>query len=341
MHATISNDGPGKSSRFELTISIGGNWSYGLWPDLANGKVAVTIYMRTQPGDPGSVMFDGLADNIAVDPINGTVRIVGRDYSSVLISSTYQSSYCNQTASEIATSIAARHGFDPNISLTSTMVGSYQCDDHNQVLLNAHSQIKSEWDLLKYLAQTEGFQLYVDGTTLVFAPTGALPGNSWSISTDDVTDMTFHVVCPTSDQTAITAKSWNSWLCQTFTNTNQQSTDQSGFSLSALDADPGTEIAMVSPNLTPHDVERLVSQRLDALNEQVLTVQIVMPGELAFLPGDVLSVTSGLGTFDSDYTIKAIRRRFSSAGGFLQYIQGFTSTTDSTISATTGNLPLG
>jgi hypothetical protein len=221
------------------------------------------------------------------------------------------------------------------------MVGSYQCDDHNQVLLNAHSQIKSEWDLLKYLAQTEGFQLYVDGTTLVFAPTDALPGNSWSISSDNVTNMTFHVACPTSDQTAITAKSWNSWLCQTFTNTNQQSTDQSGFSLSALDADPGTEIAMVSPNLTPHDVERLVTQRLDALNEQVLTVQIVMPGELAFLPGDILSITSGLGTFDSDYTIKSIRRRFSSAGGFLQYIQGFTSTTDSTISAATGNLPLG
>jgi hypothetical protein len=104
--------------------------------------------MNSQSDGTDSVMFDGLADTIEVDAINRTAHIVGRDYSSVLISSMYQSSFCNQTASEIANCIAARHGFSPNIFQTSTMVGSYQGNDYNQVLLNEHSQTTSEWDLL-------------------------------------------------------------------------------------------------------------------------------------------------------------------------------------------------
>jgi hypothetical protein len=341
LHVDISNNGTGKSSRFELTVSIDGNAADGQWSGMLGGKVAVTVYMGIQPGNSSSVLFDGLADDIAVDPINRTARIIGRDYSSVLISSTYQQSYYNQTASEIAHSIAARHGFIPNISPTVAMVGSYQSDDHSQILLNVHSHITNEWDLLKYLARTEGFQLFVDGTTLVFAPADALPRNAWSINADDVMGLTFHQVCPISDQTTLTAKSWNSWLGQVFTYTDDRSVGQSASGLSVLQVDPGTEIATVRPNLMPQDVEQLVNQRFDALNEQALTVQIVMPGEMAFLPGDVLTITSGFASFNADYTVKSLRRRFSSAGGFVQFIQGFTAPTNSPSSSGTGALPVG
>jgi hypothetical protein len=210
MHANISNNGSGKSSRFEITVSIGGNVAGNRWLDLLSGKVAVAIYITSQWNDNDIIRFDGLADNIAVDTLNSTARIIGRDYSSLLISSAYQSAYCNQTASEIANCIAARHGLSSDVSQTSTMVGSYQYDGYNQVLLNAHSQITSEWDLLKYVAKIEGFQLFIDRTTLVFAPTEALSRNTILISADDVMALTFHRICPTSTQTTLTAKSWNS-----------------------------------------------------------------------------------------------------------------------------------
>ena len=280
-------------------------------------------------------MFDGLADNIGIDTISRTARIIGRDYSSVLISSTYQSSFCNQTASEIANCIAARHGFLPNISETSTMVGSYQCDGYNQVLLNAHSQITSEWDLLKHVAKVEGFQLFVDRATLVFAPTEVLPKNQISISADDVMGMTFHRICPTSSQTTLAAKSWNSWLGEALTYADDQTTGQSDFNSSALNADPATEVAMVSPNLTPQDAERLVSRRLNTLNEQAITVQITMPGDTLLKPGDVLSVASASDIFDGDYIIGSMRRQYSTAAGFIQYVQGYTASASSTVSTAT------
>jgi phage protein D len=266
---------------------------------------------------------------------------MGRDYSSVLISSTYQNSFYNQTASEIANSIAARHGFVPNISPTSTMVGSYQCDDHSQILLDVHSPITNEWDLLKHLAQSEGFQLFVNSTMLVFAPTSALPGNAWSVEAKDVMGLTFHKVCPTSDQTTLTAKSWNSWLNQAFTFADEQSAGQADYALSVPDADPGTEIAMVRPNLMPQGVEQLVNQRLSETNEQALTVQIVMPGEMSFSPGDVLTITSNYNGFDADYIIRSVRRRFSSAGGFIQHVHGFAKEANLPASSETADSPNG
>lgn len=286
------------------------------------------------------MIFDGLADDIAVDPINGTARLIGRDYSSVLINSTYQSSFCNQTASEIANSIASRHGFISNITSTTTMVGSYQCDGYNQVLLNAHSQITSEWNLLKYLSRTEGFELFVDGTTLVFGPADALPRTTLSIGSADVIALTFHLVCPTSAQTILTAKSWNSWLGQAVTYTDDRSFDPSAPGLPTLNADPGTEIAMIRPNLTPQGAEQLVNQRLDALNEQATTVQITMPGELALMPGDLLAVASGNNVFDGNYIVKSVRRQFSSAGGFVQHVQGSAMTDNSPVSAGKAMLPV-
>jgi hypothetical protein len=280
--------------------------------------------MRLQPDGSSSVMFDGLADNIAIDAINNTASVIGRDYSSVLIGSTFQDSFCNQTASDIASSIAARHGLVPNISPTPTMIGSYQCDGYNQVLLNEHSPIKSEWELLKYIARAEGFELFVDGTTLVFAAAKDLPRNAVTIGVGDVTGLTFHRICPTSAQTTLTAKSWNSWLAQAFSHTDDHSTDQSAFGLPALSPEPGTEISMVKPNLTPRDTERLVNQRLNAMIELATTVQIAMPGEMSLMPGDILSIISGNTSFDADYVIGSVRRRFSPAAGFVQYIHGST-----------------
>jgi phage protein D len=323
MHVVMIDGGTCKSSRFELTVSTSGDTSSSRWIGLANGKVTVQIFVRSHWADSDVAMFDGLADSVAIDPINGTARILGRDYSSVLINSTFQDSFCNQTASEIAGYIATRHGFDSNISATSSMVGSYQCDGYNQVLLNAHSRITSEWDLLTHLAIGEGFEMFIDGTTLVFAPAASLPFNNISIDASDVTEMKFYKRCPISDQMTVTVKSWNSWLGRALNFTNDQSSDQVAPGVPGLDADPGTEMAIVKPNLTPQDAERVAKRHLVSLSEQVLTVQISMPGEISLKPRDILTVSGGGAGLDANYVVSSVRRNYSTIAGFTQYVHGF------------------
>jgi len=324
MYADITKDGSCKTSRFELTISTSGATADSQWLNQIDGKVQAAIYVRMQPDDAEVSMFEGMVDSIAINPIAGTAQVFGRDYSSVLVSTTYQDSFCNQTASEIATCIAERHGFTPNITATSTMVGSYLYDGYNQVLLNVHSRVISEWDLLTQLARSEGFQMFVDGSTLVFAPAAALSRTSMPIEPADVIAMKFHQICPVSDQTTISVKSWNSWLGQALSYSDGQSPRQSTLNFSNLSADPGTEIAIVRPNLSSQDAELLVTQHLNLLNEMSLTIEIDMPGETVLQPGDLLTVASGNAMFDGDYIARSVRRRFSAKAGFVQSIHGVT-----------------
>jgi len=323
MNADWTDGGSCKGATFELTISTSGNRSENRWLDLLTGRVAVQIYMNAQRADSKIMTFEGLADNIAIDPINNTARILGRDYSSVLANSAYQVAFCNQTASEIVSYVAARHGFNTNVSATSTIIGSYLGDDYNQVLLNAHSQITSEWELLIYLARSEGFELFVDGRTLVFASSGSLPLNKISINVGDAIAMKFYRNCPLSSQTILTVKSWNSWLAQALHYSDGNSSGQNIPDVPGLNADPGTAIAIVTPNLSSHDAERLANQHLRALTKRTLTVQIAMLGDMLLKPRDVLAISGCGNGFDANYTVLSVRRHFSTTSGFIQYIKGF------------------
>lgn len=321
-----------KSSRFEVTVSTGGSSLNGQWLDSATGPVSVTILIRSDISNAESVIIEGLADDIAFDPINRIARLQGRDYSSVLIDSSYQGAFCNQTASEIANQIAQRHGFTPNIVETETMVGSYQSGNYNRMLLNAHARTTSEWDLLTQLASTEGFELFVNGTTLVFAPPETLPKSNFVIVNNNAKSIAFHKSCPISNQAKIVVKSWNSWLNRVLVHTDEQSYGQNFPDASGLSSDPGSEIAVVRPNLTSQGTEEVAQRYLNALNRQVLDVEVVLPGNLSLAPRDVLTIIGNGPSFDADYVINSVRWHFSPTTGFTQYIRGYATGSNSSSS---------
>ena len=287
-----------------------------------DGKVSVEILIRPQPGTAEVSMFEGLADSISLDPINGIARILGRDYSSVLINSTFQDSFCNQTASEVANCIAERHGFIPGITTTSGMIGAYQCDGYNQMLLNAHSRITSEWDLLTHLARVEGYELFIDGITLVFSPLNSLQKNYLVIDSRNTQRIKFRKTCPLSYQTRLIVKSWNSWLRQVSLSTEEQISGQASDDGNDLSNDSGIEIAIVKPNLSSQGADQLAQRYMNAINKQDYIVEIAMPGDVTTKPHDILLVHTSGTSFDTSYTVKSVRREFSPASGFIQFIQG-------------------
>ena len=89
LHVDMIARGSCKSSRFELTVSTNRTTSDTSWLNHLGGKVTVKIFIGLLFTDVEAIMFEGLADNVALDPINGVARIQGRDYSSVLINSSY------------------------------------------------------------------------------------------------------------------------------------------------------------------------------------------------------------------------------------------------------------
>jgi hypothetical protein len=99
------------------------------------------------------------------DPLAGTIHITGRDLTAKLIDTKTSENFLNQTSSQIAQTLAARHGLAAQVTATTTRVGTYYSQNHSGL-----SQERSEWDLLVELAAYEDFDVYVRGETLYFQP---------------------------------------------------------------------------------------------------------------------------------------------------------------------------
>lgn len=107
----------------------------------------------------------GQIDEIDIEPATNRVEIYGRDLSARLIDTKTTEKFINKKSSEIAEILAARHQLQTRVTPTATTAGVYYQIDHANL-----NEDRSEWDLLTYLAKQEGYQVYVDGRTLVFEP---------------------------------------------------------------------------------------------------------------------------------------------------------------------------
>lgn len=110
----------------------------------------------------------GQADEVRFDPVQGTIELSGRDLTARLIDTKTSEHFANQTASQIASTLAKRHGLTPVVTATHTKAGEYYQIDHARV-----SQQQSEWELLCFLANVEDFVLYVRGRELHFERRGS------------------------------------------------------------------------------------------------------------------------------------------------------------------------
>lgn len=120
----------------------------------------------------------GPADTVEIIDPENTIRVKGRDYSAALIDTQTYENFTNQTASQIATTIAQRHGLTPVVQATTTPVGATD-DDTGTTTRNTRRE--SEWDLLTKLARDEGFVVYVRGTKLYFQPDTEPTGTPYKI----------------------------------------------------------------------------------------------------------------------------------------------------------------
>jgi hypothetical protein len=91
--------------------------------------------------------------------------VSGRDLTAAFIDAKTTIQYQNLTSSQIASQLAISHGMSFSGPTTTTVAGTFYAYDRVSM-----TDQRSEWDLLTWLAQQEGFQCYVKGTTLYFEP---------------------------------------------------------------------------------------------------------------------------------------------------------------------------
>jgi phage protein D len=272
-----------------------------------------------------TTLIVGNADEIELDLPNGTVSVSGRDLSAYFIDNKSEEKFQNQTSSEIVATLAARAGLTANVTATSAPVGRYYDI--------------SEWTLLNYLAQEEGFDIYVTGTTLNFQPSAQgsapaytltyTPPSQGQLQAGNFIDLKCRRSQTLAKGTVVKVISWNAKQQTAFTATAKRVGSGAG----SVAAGTAQLYTFKMPGLDQGQAQLIANAKLDEITKHERKIDVTLPGELLLQPRQLVAVTGTGTSFDQSYFIDEINRRVSLEEGFMETIRMKNHSPESTVSA--------
>jgi hypothetical protein len=268
------------ADRFAASITLGVDvWAAAsFWS--SEPDILVDVQFSLDGGASFTSLVQGTVDSVVIDPITGSIHLDGRDFTAPLVETRTQETFVNRTASEIASLLAKRHNLTPCVSPTSTPVGRYYQDEHDRVTLDQFSRATTEWDLLVFLACQEGFDVFVEGTSLHFQPVAQHTDPPVLLRPSDLTDLRLERSLTLARDIEVTVKSWNSRQNSAFVQ-KARAACRSGTGRSG--GRPQNYV-YVRPNLTPDDALKLAQRKLAELTRHERVIELSMAGELAMTP---------------------------------------------------------
>jgi prophage tail gpP-like protein len=318
LYASIVTSNCFSSDSYALTFAMGPSplGDIAFWSTLSSAYIAVNVITSEEPTSRS--LITGMIDTILVDPIQGTVSVEGRDLSSSMIDSYRQQDFVNQTASEVASAVALYHGLTPVVTATSGSVGRYYGDGYTRLSLGQFSRLRSDWDLVVQLARENGFDVFVQGTTLFFQPsksTGAIPRH---LAFHDVKTIRFEQTLAIAGNTTARVQSWNSQNMASYdTNSSGGDADTSQASTSASDQ----PFLFPASNFTSQQVTDSAERYAAELNRLAVVLHAEMPWDLTLSPRAIIFIDETDSTFDTTYQVDSIERHYSTTSGSTQTIR--------------------
>ncbi len=304
------------ADRFVATVALSADPTAStFW--AGSSDIAIDVQLSLDSANFVSI-FQGTVDLVEVDPIQEVLRAEGRDLTATLIETRTQQTFANQTSSDIATIFAAEHNLNSAITQTTTPVGRYYQSEHDRITLDQFSRATTEWDLLVFLAQQEGFDVFVQANTLHFQPPSG-PDGAFTLTPNNVTDLRLERALTLARDIEVTVKSWNSRQQSAFTQTARA--HQQGVRTFGMVGATSQRYVYVRPNLTSDQALKLAQQKLAELTRHQRVFSATMPGELALTPRSVVNLAGTGSDFDQAYFVDSIERRLHVQTGFTQRIR--------------------
>jgi phage protein D len=200
------------------------------------------------------------------------------------------------TSSDVASLLASRHGLAASVAPTMELIGRFFQAGHTRTALSQHGRATTEWDVLSWLAQQEGYDVWVSGMTLYFQPS-SLPSGSVAVSPDDCISMEMSRDLAIGAGGSLQVQSWNCALQQVV-------------SASAMYG-----------NGAPNGAQLLAQRIASQLSSHERRVSFEAPADLVTAPRMQLQLYGTNTDFDGGYTIYEVERRFSVKRGFTQHVQ--------------------
>ena len=328
--AEIQNNNWYQADHFTVEFAFNTDPNFGLawWAEQTD--MLIDIQASLSAGGWVS-LIQGQIEQTSSHPATGVITATGKDLTSRFIEARTQETFLNQTASQVATTLAGRHGMTADVDATTATVGRYYQIDHDQVTLGQFSRTTTEWDLLSYLARQEGFDLYVTGTVLHFKKAVAPNATPWVVSwtpaqggspVSNVIDLRLERSLTLSKDIQVLVKSWSSKAGRSFSKkaravgakspNAQASSNQVGSNTQ--------QYVFIRPNLSEDEAQKLANSLLADLSKHERTISWSEPGDLALTSRNMVRL-DGTGTdFDQTYFVDEITRNISFDQGFTMHV---------------------
>ncbi|UXO70840.1 phage late control D family protein [Pantoea dispersa] len=317
---------------FELTLAISALppamqllcW----WAVQTTIRVELFISIVTPAGIDEKKHITGNIDIWHYEPARFEITAEGRDYTAKLIDAkTPGESFRNLTSSQIASTLAQRHGLKPIVTATTQRVGEYYQIDSTHL-----TGEQSEWDLITSLAAIENFSVYVEGENLHFEPKRARardeyyvirwqPSDEQAYSRCNVSgDLSFSRALTISKGVTVEVLSWNAKL------KNRQFI--ATYPGPAHGARPGKAIAekqvyrVIRNGLTPAAAHELARSLYRQIIQHEMTFSGSVPGDNLLMPDTPVRIEGTESPFDQVYYCDRIRRSLNWETGYRMHISG-------------------
>jgi hypothetical protein len=292
-----------RAGRFAVSLAMGAPPLWGIADYARLSLQTLTISVATS-GFGFLTLITGQIDNVVIDCAAQRATLSGRDLSARLIDTETAESFLNQTASDVAITIAGRHGLVADVVPTTAVIGQYYELDHARSALITHSRIGNEWDLLVWLAQAENYFVSVSGINLYFGPMPVI--SPVAIDVGDCLDVSIDIALALPNCAAV--KSWNS---------------RDKMAVTQVAGTGSSVTTLVKPNLSSAQALDLATSHLAALAQHVTILDLKLPGELNLAPGGMIYLTGTGSALDQVYVIEEIVREIDVSHGFVETIRGY------------------
>jgi phage protein D len=336
LKASVTSKSHFAADTFSVTLEA---WQqpegYGMayWADATNvlveilfGELADGADVSSAASDPTSIIL-GQVDDVEIDPFNqDSLIITGRDLSGQLIDTKTTNKWPDHVSSWIATTIAQQFNLTPDVTPTTTPVGQYYNESYASI-----SRDIPTWDLLVFLAQQEGFDCYVSGTTLYFGPpqadTDANPvvitvQQTGGIIQSNASRLKLRRSLTLAKDITVTVLSHHVGSGTAVKAVATRSGSKTANSSASKSASTTLSYIIHRPGLTQEKAQILANQTLANLSRFEREFDATMQGD-ALLTTHKQAVIQGTQTsFDQPYWIQQITRTLDFSGAFAMTFNG-------------------
>jgi phage protein D len=271
----------------------------------------------------------GRVDDMQYDPVQNTIELSGRDFTSQFIDAKTTEVFKNQTVAQIVKTLAVRHQMTPNVADNvtppGTLAGSFYQIDHAR-LTSEHS----EWDLLTWLAHETQCSVFVTGQTLNFLPAQDptkndsyviqwTPPSATSGSPQaNLVDLRFSRNLTLTKDVKVTVTSWNTKQKSSFSVTAQATKTKNAVTRNtSLPFGQPQVYSYTIPGLTKQEALVKAQALLSEISKHEMRLDATLPAD-NILTAQMLVTVQGTGTpFDQVYFPDSVIRSMSMTDGYV------------------------